>query len=66
MSIIPPRTVGEKRCFVYCGDDRCDCGAAELAAAIEAGRHDIEAILAEDRERRRAARRARNSKVLIR
>lgn len=27
MSICPPRTDEGKRCFTFCGEDRCDCGA---------------------------------------
>jgi hypothetical protein len=27
MSFAPPMIQEGKRCFVYCGDDRCNCGA---------------------------------------
>lgn len=70
MSLGPHLLDKAKRCFTYCGDDRCDCGAATgmiVADVIDAFRQDVRDILAEDRERRRASREAAlKSKALIR
>lgn len=40
MSIFPRQIQWTKHCLVYCGPDRCNCGAS--ASPLERERHDAE------------------------
>lgn len=45
MSLIGRPIQWDKRCFAYCGDDRCDCGAS---ASLADRKIHFDQLLAED------------------